>query len=669
MAIEDKVKCGLTVVNGTPVFVLPQIGPEAKRIFGATYAREEGVWLFPAYFPYIEDVLHDFDIVLPNLELSEKAQQHIAAALATPARLQQPLGDDVFVTPPFAHQREGTKLLLEMFRCALFFDCGLGKTKTTIDALRVLKKKALVLSPTVGIRNWCREVELHSGGRMTVMPLLGESSRAREARLKAQRELRKLNKELKKHPANAELLQQKQQLKDATSQRAAKLLDIKEAADKDVLVVSYDTAKLYQQEIFAQFPYEVIIADESHYMRGNRSQRTKAATALASKACRRILLSGTPTLGNPQHLYGQLHFLAPYIPAMDWFTFQKHFLIHGRIKKFAPEQGGKRKTQKVVVGYKNLDMLNEKVQRIAIRKKKEECLDLPERTIIDVSFEVSPEQKRLYNDLVDCACIDLGNGMLREADSAATVLQKLLQVVSGFMILPPEPICDGCKHVQRCVDAQIKPYTKDCLVHEGPAPRDLTRTKKNGKLTAFAELLDSILAEERNKAIVWCYFIEELNIVEEHLNNQNIGYVRVDGTNSNRVQTLADEFNKDPDVRVYLAQIGTGVAITLNAAAYMIYYGLSYKLDEYLQSIDRNYRIGQNQPVFVYRLVDENSVLSFVMKALEMKEDLSEILTKRIDCALCALGRECVAKGIVPFGEGCLYKSTMKRVITRPRKL
>jgi len=660
MPIKDKVRCNLTFLNGTPVFVLPQIGKEGTRIFGATLMEHDGLWLFPAYYPYIEDVLNDFSIVLPNLEFSEKAAAHIESLKDAPSRLEnRQLPDDMFITKPFDHQREGTKYMLELFRCALFFDCGLGKTKIVIDALRQLNAKALVLSPVVGIRNWCREIEMHSGGQMTAVPLLGESERAREARLSADRQIRKLRKQLKENPENISIVQDIADLKTKTTQKAAKLADIEDAQSADALIVSYDTAKLYQEAIFTKFDYSVVVADESHYLRGARSQRTKAAIALASKASRRVLLSGTPTLGNPLHLFGQLNFLAPYIPAVNYYTFQKHYLIRGT----------KRHNRRMVFGYKNLDMLNEKVQRIALRRTKEACLDLPARTIIDVDFEITAEQKKFYNDLVKCACIDLGDGKLYEADHAAVVLQKLMQIVSGFLIVPPEQICDGCKHVQRCVDDSVKPYTHDCLVHEGPAPKKIARMKKNGKLTAFAELLESILVEDRNKVIVWCYFREELNIVEEHLASNDIKYVRVDGSNSRHVQKLADQFNTDPEVRVYLAQVGTGVAITLNAAAYTIYYGLTYKLDEYLQSVDRNYRIGQTVPVFVYRLVDKHSVLAFVVKALEMKEDLAETLTKRIDCLLCALNVQCLAEKVEPFSKGCLYQSKMKRVITRPGAL
>lgn len=661
MSTEDKMRCGLTFLNRTPVFVLPQqAGQEAKRIFGATHVVQEGVWLFPAYYPYIEDVLHDFEIVYPEMEFSDNAQKQIDDARAVGARLEHgQLPDEMFITKPFDHQREGTKFMLEMLRCALFFDCGLGKTKTVIDALCQLKEKALVLSPVVGIKNWCREVETHSGGALSAIPLIGESERAREARLKAQREIRKLQKALKDEPDNKEIPVRIAELKKASSQRTAKLVDIEDSKDADILAVSYDTAKLYQEAIFTKFPYRIIVADESHYLRGTRSQRTKAAMALASKAYRRVLLSGTPTLGNPLHLFGQLQFLAPYIPATDYHTFQKHFLVRGT----------KRHNRRMVFGYKNLDLLNEKVQRVALRKTKEECLDLPPRTIIDVDFEITAEQKKFYNELIKYACVDLQDGKLYETDNAATVLQKLMQIVSGFLIVPPPEICDGCEYLQRCVDASIKPYSRDCQVHEGPPPTQIKRMKKCGKLEAFAELLESLLAEERNKVIVWCYFREELNIVEDHLVENDIKFVRVDGTNSRHVQKLADQFNDDPETRVYLAQVGTGVAITLNAAAYMVYYGLTYKLDEYLQSMDRNYRIGQEVPVFVYRMVDAKSVLAFVVRALEMKENLAETLTKKIDCLLCGLNAECAAKGVEPFSKDCLYQSKMKRVITRPNEL
>lgn len=620
----EAVICGFTHWRGTPAFALPSLGQFLKRVLGAVFVAQKGIWLFPAYHPFVEDVVHDLKIVVPNIQFDDKAQEHIKAVEELGKRLKTfdiPLRDDFsFATQPYQHQEEAVRFMLAMLRCGIFYDMGLGKTKAVIDVIRHDKIQTLVLSPLVGVHAWTAEVQAHTEAEeLKLVALIG------------------------------------------TPKKRAKLLH-EEVADADIVVTTYDTAKREFDNLVACFPYHMIVADESHYLRGHKSARTKCAIALASRAYRRILLSGTPSLGNPLHLYGQLSFLGSHIPATDFWTFRKRYTItHSR------EFGGK--SRKLIVGFKNLDMLNEKVQRIAIRRKKEECLDLPERQIIDVPFEIKGEQKTLYNDLVVGSVAELDSGELVEAANAGVMIQKLLQVLSGFFIMPPPEVCDGCKHLKVCVDKNIKPFTKRCSRHPNPYERKIQRLKANPKVEALDELLEGILAEERNKVIVWAYFREELRITEELLKAKGVKYLRLDGSNSTKGPAFSKKFQEDPEIRVWLAQISTGVALTLTAATYMIYFDLSYDLGAYLQSMDRNYRIGQDNAVTVYRLTCKGSVLEYVAEALAQKQNIADTLADTINCVFCKQGLECITKVIKPFEKGCVHKSRTARVITRPMKL
>lgn len=653
--MDQPVVCDITDIRGTPIFAVVALGQKWKRVFGATFLQKQGMWLFPAFYPYCADVVRDLQIVEPDIQFTGHAQKHIqdCDSLACTS-LEPQFGNYQSVMDMYEHQREGFAFVQRMLRCALFFDMGLGKTKILYDIIRCYKLKTLVLAPSVGLGTWVQEAALHAP-ELLVARLEGDSPVGRKAARDCTKE-RDALKEL----IEAEVDEQKKKL--LTEQlnemvgptRAAKLAEVEAAADADVLVTTYDTAKLYQPYIFDHFNYQMIVADESQNLRSPKTSRTKAALALASKAFRRVILTGTPSLGNPMHLYGQLAFLGTYIPAKNQWVFRKHHIV------FAP---GSRKMQ---VGYKNLDMLNDKVHRIALVRKKEDCLDLPERTITDVPFDVSAEQKKLYNGLVERAVVELGDGLLYDPDHAATVLQKLLQILSGFMIVPPPPVCDNCKHVRECVNQEIRPFTPRCPVHPKQWPREIKRMKTNPKLIALLDLLDGIPDE---KVIIWAYFREELNIIEEMLEERGTGYIRIDGSNSHKAAAESQRFNEDPSIKIWLAQVSTGVALTLTAAAYTIYFGLTYRLDDYLQSMDRNYRIGQKRATFVYRLICQGSALEFVAKALSAKQDLAETLTTKIDCMLCDQNTKCLKKNIEPFGKGCKYKSKMNRVITKPGKL
>lgn len=620
--IDEPVKCGFSHLHGTPVLVVPVLerdNRELKRVLGATFLSEQSVWLFPGFFPYIHDVVHDLKIVLPKIQFDVRVEEHLAHCASVAEMLEQrPIPtvyreDFEFKTKPYQHQKEALSFALLLHRCGIFYDCGLGKTKIVVDLIRHEQEKALVLVPTVGITTWFREIELHSGGELKAIRLVGTPKQKRKV--------------------------------------------IEASPEYDVVIAGYDTAKRYYDPLIRTFEYTTIIADESHNLRTGKSARTKAAIALSARASRRIVMSGTPSLGNPLHFWGQLSFLGRFIPAVDAWTFRRHFTIQAK------------NDRRFVVGFKNLGILNEKVNRIAIRKTKEECLDLPPRQIIDIPVDVSTEQKRTYNELVDGACTELKDGTLYEAAHAASVIQKLLQVLSGFFIKPLPNICDGCAHVQDCVRDNIKPFTNRCQKEQSRPAQEVYFMKDNPKLDVLQDLLDSILAEERNKVIVWGYFIAELDLIAHMLEQNDIRYVRVDGSNSNKAPDIAKEFNENPEIRVYLANIATGTALTLTSAAYMVYFNLTYKLDEYLQSLDRNYRIGQKSPVFVYRLTVPNSVLDFVAAALERKLDIATALTTRISCVLCAQNRYCSEHYIEPFSKDCIYDDRIACVITRPQKL
>lgn len=629
---DQAVQCGFTKLHGTPVFAIAPGIPQqsASRVLGAMFSAEHSLWFFPAFYPYIKDVVRDLKIVFgEDLEFSEAAKKEIDECdIVETALDKQPMGVALhpgfkFITQPFEHQESALKFALYNIRCGILYDMGLGKTKIAIDLIRYLKRYesalTLILTPVIGIKMWQREIEKHAAKyELRVVALTGTGK----------------------------------------SKKSAKL-DEAVTLGANILIVGYDTAKRYATDIIQKFPYTIIIADESHNLRARDSERTKAACYLAARAYRRIIMSGTPSLGNPLHLFGQLQFLGKFIPATSFWTFRKIYTVSSAYNR------------KFIVGFKNLDHLNDKVRRICLRKTKEECLDLPPRVIIDEPFQVTGEQRDMYNQLVTEACTSLGEGKLYEAPHAAAVLQKLLQVLSGMFIVPPPDICDGCVHLQICVEEAIKPYTRKCVRETVPPPQAVKRLKENPKLDVLAELLDQILAEERNKVIVWAYFKAELDMIEEFLVAQNISYIRVDGSNSSKGQDFATKFNEDKTIRVWLGQIATGVALTLTAAQYMVYYALSWNLDQYLQSMDRNYRVGQTEKVFVYRLICENSVVDYLARCLAQKVDVANTLTDRIDCVFCRQekDRDCLAKGIKPFEKGCAYKDKVKRIVTRPEML
>ena len=679
----------LAEVKGTPVFVIESSDPNYSRIYGASFDKDLKRWVFPAYPPFGNLVINDFKKIRPGTPFTPEAQAHITSLSQVPELVKNRVlpNDFQFVTKPFEHQVEALATLLQFPRFALYFDAGTGKSKIIVDLKRAYpNKRMLILTPKVTVLNWVQEFAVHSGNTIKTSPLAGTPEQKR-ATLRRYKEYDVLIASYgtartiafpRIYPDTLKAIKDSQ--REITASGLASLV-------RAIRVVSDPERQLHlalawalgtpiaQVERFAEeeaaqtaqwlsdVDYDIIVADESHNLNNLSSQQTKVALALSKSASRRYLMSGTPTLGDPRHLFPQMKFLSPAIIPEDWLRFSDMFLVRAQWNK------------RIVTGFKNINILNERVQRVSARKKKEECLDLPDRTIIDVPVTLSAEQRKLYNALISEMSVDLqeyfsANSTL-SVQNAAVLLNKLAQVTSGFVIDSKKKadLCDNCEHLVKCVDANIQPYTQNCHVVKKP-PESLTNVlKENPKLDVLDGLLDDILANESSKVIVWGVYHAELDLIQALLEKKKINFVRMDGASGGNIQNKINKFNTDKECRVYLGQIATGIGITLNAATYTIYFTLGWSLGHYLQSIDRNYRAGQTQKVTVYRLLAEDTVDRYKAIALSEKRDLSAMLTNKIACATCERQEACLKNNIELFDEGCIYQRNVTRTVAKARLL
>ncbi len=668
----------LVTIGNTPVFSVQDASPHGSRVYGATFDKVRQRWLFPAFPPFIENVLHDIENVYNDVRLSDEAEQW-CVKVGSLEQHHTLITEKNLPVASYEHQLQGTAELLYYYRWILQWEMGTGKSKVVIDAIHHLQTKTLILCPLIALDNWKDEITLHSGGALRTLLINGSTS-------------------------------------------AQKLKQLQSFDDYDVIVATFDTARIYgTPRIFpktaalfnrarvyphhglkkilqrvnnqpfqvrmaqdwlngtpprkikaeiAEFtegkpqwildlPYETAVADESHRIKNRSSRRTKVCLQLSQKAARRYLLSGTLAQGDPRHLYPQLRFLAPYVIQDDWRTFCEYHLVKSP------------RDERIVVGFKNMHVLNAKVESISSEKKLTECVDLPERRFEIIPFELSSAQKRDYNEVISTRTIERADGDPIEIANGAIRISKLLQLCSGFVYTTEEDIiCDTCKHVRRCVEQLIKPGTVRCTNDKavtGERVRTALRYPDNPKLGTLRELLTDLLVS--SKVIIWANFEQELDDIAEMLTRQKYGYVRVDGSTTKHIRKLAAKFKDDPNCVVYLAQVSTGIAITLNSAAYSIYYSRDWSLENRSQSLFRNFRIGQDQKTVVYDLCARGSIEMQQLTALQSKADISTLLTGHQDCTLCNQYRKCVAEGITPWTTHCVLRTGVTKKIAKARKI
>lgn len=584
----------LVFTGGTPAYrVHGHIPTDMPKVFGATYLRRQDTWLLPAIRPVHRKSLRDLEAAAlrekGQVLLSKEVRTHLEALDA----FEELPEDFEFLTQPFAHQREGLRWLYNLPRSGLFYDPGLGKCKITVDLYRLTKIPQLILCPAVVLRTWQREFMTHGGIDDVIVY-------------------------------------------EGTKKAKGKKLELAQERAPAAFVMTYESATSITEEL-CKIGYGALILDESHRIKEITSLRTKGALILSEGRPRRHLLSGTPTLGNPFSLYAQLKLLGNFFAPEGWPAFRQRYGV------LAPHN------EHQVVGYQNLSHLNARVNQVCVRKRQEECLDLPGLHVIDVPFSLSGEQKDYYNMLVErrgdaqgrAEAFAAQHNVLTQQDGperptayvhapeTVSLLNKLEQVSGGFVNLTRSNlgICNGCPALDSCIENGVRPYTPRCAVAKAPL-LDQLRFKHNARKEACKDLLVDILANPENKVIVWTRYLQELDIVCRLAEELGVEHVAVrGGMTTDAFEAAMHRFNTDPDCRIYAGQVASGIGVTLNVANYTIYYSLPWSHEHYVQSAARNYRIGQKRKVTQYRLLGLHTTDQFKAEALDQKLDVEDMLT------------------------------------------
>ena len=330
----------------------------------------------------------------------------------------------------------------------------------------------------------------------------------------------------------------------------------------------------------------MLAVDESTTIKSRTAQRTKNLIRIGKNAPYRRILTGSPVTKSPLDLYTQCEFLEHYALGQGSFwTFQNRYA-----KMVRRTMGAHSFNQ--IVGYQNLEELNGMIEGFSYRVRKEECLDLPDKVYTRRTVELTPEQKKLYQQMktMALAIIEGDDGGLISAPTVLTQILRLQQVCSGFA---------------KFEDGRIVEVSSNKL----------------------PELM-SVLEETDGKVIIWGNFTHDLHIIQKAIakeyGEESIALF-YGNTPADERQPIVEKF-QDPDseLRFFVGQPRTGgYGLTLTEAKTVIYYSNGYDLEVRLQSEDRAHRIGQTNKVTYIDIVTEKTVDEKVLRALRSKIDIS----------------------------------------------
>ena len=114
--------------------------------------------------------------------------------------------------------------------------------------------------------------------------------------------------------------------------------------------------------------------------------------------------------------------------------------------------------------------------------------------------------------------------------------------------------------------------------------------------------------------------------IEKELNDRKIKYYKLTGaTKVDERMQLVDDFNKNPEIKVFLISLKAGgTGLNLTGADMVIHYDPWWNVSTENQATDRAYRIGQKNNVQVYKLITKNSIEEKIYNLQEKKAKLAD---------------------------------------------
>lgn len=345
----------------------------------------------------------------------------------------------------------------------------------------------------------------------------------------------------------------------------------------DVIIVAYPTL-LTDISYLEGARFELIALDEAQMVKNPRAKTRRAIKRL--EAAQIIAMTGTPLENRALDLWSLTDLVVPDLLG-SFADFSKNL---------------KNNDQTLIAAD-----IYARILPIMLRRRKADVLpDLPPRIEESLFVRLSNEQLVLYDQIQSQVKIkiedDRRSGRLEmQRMQYLAALTKLRQVCNH-----PGLVLPGAKH--------------------------------SAKLELCMQVVETLRAEGK-KVLVFSQFTKMLDILAHALTKNRITWFRLDGKTQNR-QQVVDEFNASADPTVFLISLKAGgVGLNLTSAESVILFDPWWNPFAENQAADRAHRIGQENPVTIYRLICEDTIESRVADLQAKKRDLFQALVEGGDHA------------------------------------
>ena len=316
--------------------------------------------------------------------------------------------------------------------------------------------------------------------------------------------------------------------------------------------------------------WDTVVLDEAQVIKNPDSQAARAAYRLSAGF--RVSLSGTPVENRLEELWSQLHFTNPG-------------LLGGR-KDFEA-----RYAQPIQIGVTSAsERLRRRIKPFVLRRlKRDVAVELPARTDVTLEVELDETERNVY-----------------EAVRAAARQEVVKQLQHGGSVF-------------QALEVLLRLRQAACHIGLLPGQHAHGSSKLSRLLLALADA-----AASGHKALVFSQWTALLDLTEPHLRDAELPFVRLDGSTRDRegVVEAFQSHDGPPVMLVSLKAGGTGLNLTAADHVFLLDPWWNPAVED--QAADRAHRIGQDRPVFVYRLVARDTVEQGILGLQQRKRALVE---------------------------------------------
>ncbi len=347
-------------------------------------------------------------------------------------------------------------------------------------------------------------------------------------------------------------------------------------ADFDLVLTTYPLLPRDREVLLAQ-QWHYLILDEAQQIKNPKAQAARVVRKLKTR--HRLCLTGTPMENHLGELWAQFDFLMP-----GFLGDQRHFQQHFRtpIEKHGDPEA--------------LQRLTRRTAPFLLRRTKDRvAAELPPKSTIQRIATLGDKQALLYESIRLSM-----EKKVRKAIASRGLARSHIIVLDALLKLR-----------QVCCDPRLLPAGTPGIRQAGSA-----------KFELLFNLLPSLLDEGR-RILLFSQFTTMLGLIEQELARKNIDYTKLTGQTRKREQAI-NRF-RSGEVNLFLISLKTGgVGLNLTEADTVIHYDPWWNPAVEHQATDRAHRIGQDKPVFIYKLITEGTVEEKIVALQEGKHKLAE---------------------------------------------